>query len=46
MAKTVEEILQNQLGGQALLIAKLLAENEALKEELKNHPVPGHEKEK
>lgn len=34
MAKSVEDIIQLQLGGQALQIARLIAENEKLKEDL------------
>lgn len=33
-AKSVEEIVQIQLGAQALQIARLLAENEQLREQL------------
>lgn len=35
MARTPEEIVQLQLGSQALQLARLLAENESLQEKIK-----------
>lgn len=47
MAKSTEEIIQIQLGGQVLQIARLLAENEELKEQIaKLQPKPPAEPEK